>query len=133
MWKAVRASALALVTVGSLTLAGEGFVAPARAESLVLTEAHIARLKTALKLSPEQLVHWRALEAALRNIIRHPAAENGGGLVQRARARIGTYVLSAAAVQQVAWAARPLISSLDDSQKHEGMAAIEAMGVGALF
>ena len=134
MWTTARASVFALATLAVLALAGEGIaVAPAHAQELVVTDAHIARLKNVLKLTPAQEVHWRAVEAALRDVVRRPPTDEITGIVQRVRARIGTYVLNATAARRVASAAQPLIASLDDQQKQDGMTAVREMGVASLF
>lgn len=145
MWTAVRFGAVTLIVACLLPASREGLVASARAQeqpaaqeqltepTVVITESHIARLKSVLKLTPAQEVYWRALEAALRDIVRRPHADEGGGLVQRVRARINGYVLNAAAMRRVAVAAQPLIASLDDEQKQNGITAVRAMGVASLF
>jgi hypothetical protein len=133
MWKAAFVGAIALVTVGSVSVTRDGIgVTQAAAQEVVVTDAHIARLKTALRLSPSQEIHWRSLEAALRNVSHKPVGDDMT-LVQKVRARLKSYVLDAAAAHRVAAAAQPLIATLDDQQKQEGLTAIRAMGVSALF
>jgi hypothetical protein len=61
------------------------------------------------------------------------ADDQNGGIVQRARARIAQWRLSASAARRLSAAAQPLISSLDEGQKRSGMAAMRAMGVAALY
>lgn len=144
MWKAARFGAIAFIVACVATATGNGPVLPAYAQeqlaqeqqgepAVVVTESHIARLKSALKLTPAQEVHWRALEAELRNVIHRRHTDESTGLVQRVRARISGYVLNAAAMHRVAVAAQPLIASLDDEQKQSGMNAVQAMGVASLF
>jgi hypothetical protein len=133
MWKAAFVGALALVTVGSFSVTRDGIgVTQAAAQEVVLTDAHIHRLKTVLKLSPSQEIHWRSLEAALRSVA-HKQPGDDVTLVQKVRARLKSYVLDAAAAHRVARAAQPLIATLDEQQKQEGMSVIRAMGVSALF
>jgi hypothetical protein len=135
MWKAAFVGALALVTLGSFSVTRDGIVVTqAAAQEVVVTDAHISRLKSALRLSPAQEVHWRSLEAALRNVAVKPSDEEGRTtLIQKVRARLKSYVLDAAAAHRVARAAQPLIATLDDQQKQEGMTVIRAMGVATLF
>ena len=134
MWKAAFVGAFAFVALGfSVSPNGIG-VAQASAQEVVVTDAHIARLKSVLRLSPSQEVHWRSLEAALRNVSGSRAgSDETAGLVQRVKARLRSYVLDAAAAHRVAVAAQPLIATLDESQKQDGLTAIRAMGVSALF
>lgn len=134
MWKAAFVGAFALVTLGSMSVSSNGVgVTQAAAQEVVVTDAHIARLKSVLRLSPAQEVHWHSLEAALRNVTTARGSDEPTGLVQRVKARLRSYVLDAAAAHRVAAAAQPLIASLDDTQKHDGMIAIRAMGVSTLF
>jgi hypothetical protein len=132
MWKAAFVGALALMCI-SLTITRDGIgVTQAAAQDVVVTDAHIAHLKAALKLSPSQEVHWRSLESVLRSVGQR-AQKDENGLIQRVRARLRSYVLDAAAAHRVAMAAQPLISSLDDQQRQNGLTVIRAMGVSALF
>jgi hypothetical protein len=133
MWKAAFVGAFALVTLGSLSVTRDGIgVTQAAAQEVLVTDAHIARLKSVLRLSPAQEIHWRGLESALRSVTqRSPSDETG--LVQKVKARVRAYVLDAAAAHRVAAAAQPLIATLDPQQRQDGMVAIRAMGVSALF
>ena len=129
MWMALRACAFALATMGAVCV---GDVAPAKAQNVVLTEGKIAQLKNVLQLSPAQEVHWRTLIATLRDVLNRPQQDEGG-FVQRVKARVGSYVLNAAALRQVSAAAQPLIASLNEDQKRDGMGVVRAMGVASLF
>src|SRR5689334_11068051 len=107
MWKTARVVALALAMFGSMSFAHNGFAA-ANAEELtsasgvVVTDATIARLKAALRLSPAQETHWRTLEATLRHLAqdqqtRVADATGSVGFVQRVKARMKSYVLDVSA------------------------------------
>jgi len=136
MWKAALAGAFALATIGSLSVSTNGVgITTAAAQDIVITESHISRLKRSLRLTPAQQVHWYKVEAALRAYLtRAASSENSeGSYYQRARARIAGYALNAAAMHRVSAAARPLIASLDEEQKREGMHAIQAMGLASMF
>ena len=139
MWKTARVVALALAMFGSMSFAHDGFAAAradermASADGVVVTEDMIARLRTVLRLSAAQEVHWRALEATLRGISHKPQQDASTGLVQRVRARMKSYVLDFSAARRVAAAAQPLIESLDEDQKRDGMNAVRALGVASLF
>jgi hypothetical protein len=140
MWKSALAGAVALAIIGTFSATRDGVaIAQAAAQEavapagVIVTDATISRIKRALRLSPAQEVHWRAVEATLRGIMRSSHVDESDGLIQRVRAKIGSYVVSAAAAQQVAAAARPLIASLDEQQKQDGLDAIRTFGVAALF
>src|SRR3954469_7016907 len=79
MRKAVFAGAVALAMMGPLLVSEHGFgPATASAQDVVVTEGKIARLRSALRLTAEQLQHWRPVEAALRAAIREQHASAGG-------------------------------------------------------
>jgi hypothetical protein len=130
MWMAIRAGAFALATMGAVCVTG---IAPAAAENVVLTESKISQIKNVLQLSPAQEAHWRALMVTVRGVIDRQQGEEPAGLVQRVKSRVGSYVLNAAALHQISFAARPLIASLNEDQRRDGMQVVRAMGVAALF
>jgi hypothetical protein len=130
MWKAALAGAM-LATMGATFCQAQDngsfdYAQPAR-QGPTITAGHIARLKAALKLTPEQQRHWPAVASALHNLSRK-TANSAQGLRQRASAAVG----SAAAVRRVAAAARPLIASLTDQQRQAGMQVIRASGFASL-
>ena len=132
MRKAVFAGAVALATMGPLFVSENGFgPASASAQEVLVTEGKIARLRGALRLTAEQLQHWRPVEAALRAAVREQ--REGQGLVQRVRERVGSYAGSAVALQRALSAAGPLIASLDDRQRESGRNALRSMGGAAMF
>lgn len=133
MKKAVFAGAVALAMMGPLIVSESGFgPARAHAQAVAVTEGKIARLRSALHLTAEQLPHWRPVEAALRVAIREQRAENGGW-VHKVRERVSTYAGGAMALQQAVSAAGPLIASLDERQRQSGRNALRAMGGAAMF
>ena len=132
MKKAVFAGAVALAMMGPLLVSEKGFgPVAASAQEVVVTEGKIARLRSALRLSGEQLQHWRPVEAALRAAIREQREAHG--LVQKVRERVSHYAGNAMALQRAMSAAGPLIASLDDKQRESGRRALSSMGGGALF
>lgn len=132
MKKAVFAGAVALAMMGPLLVSERGFgPAPAAAQDVVVTEGKIARLRSALRLTGEQLQHWRPVEAALRAAIREQ--REGEGWVRKVRDRVGDYAGSAMALQRALSAAGPLIASLDEKQRESGRNALRSMGGAALF
>ena len=100
----------------------------ASAQEVNVTEGKIARLRAALHLRGEQLIHWRPVEAALRAAAREQRAEHNDGWVQRVRNKVSSYASSAMALQQAYAAAGPLIASLDEHQRESGKHALRAMG-----
>jgi len=132
MRKAVFAGAVALAMMGPLFVSEKGFgPAPAAAQDVVVTEGKIARLRSALRLTGEQLQHWRPVEAALRAALREQ--REGQGLVQKVRDRVHSYAGSAMALQRAISAAGPLIASLDERQRERGRSALRSMGGAAMF
>jgi hypothetical protein len=135
MRKAVFAGALALALVGPLLVSEHGFgPATASAQDVAVTEGKIARLRAALRLTAEQMRHWRPVEAALRAAMRSErTAESNDGWVHKVGARVRGYASNAAALQQAYAAAGPLIASLDERQRASGRNALRAMGGASLF
>jgi len=139
---AVLAGAVALAMVGPLSVSEDGFgpasavaqEGPAVAQegpAVVVTEGKIARLRAALRLTAEQMAHWRPVEAALRAAIREQ--REGQGLVQKVRDRVSTYAGSAMALQRAMSAAGPLIASLDEKQRESGRSALRSMAGASMF
>ncbi len=132
MKKAVFAGAVALAMMGPLFVSEKGFgPSHASAQEVAVTEGKIARLRAALRLTGEQLQHWRPVEAALRAALREQRAE--GGWVHKVRDSVSNYAGSAVALQRAYSAAGPLIASLDEKQRESGRHALAAMGGGAMF
>ena len=77
---------------------------------------NIARIKSALNLTPAQRAYWPPVESALRRVAREQQATSGG-LIRRIGHRVVSIVLTGAAVRRLAVAARPLIDRLNDDQK----------------
>jgi hypothetical protein len=132
MRKAVFASAVALAMMGPLLVSEHGFgPSSAAAQDVVVTEGKIARLRSALRLTGEQIQHWRPVEAALRAAVREQ--REGQGLVQKVRDRVGSYAGSAMAIQRAMSAAGPLIASLDERQRESGRNVLRSMGGASMF
>jgi hypothetical protein len=129
MWKAALAGAVALATIGSVSVSHDGIgIAPAAAQDVVVSEAQIAQLRNTLRLTAQQEHHWRPVEARLRSLARQREASADGGIVQRVRSSAG-YALTAVALQRLKSAAQPLIRALNDEQKQAGLSALQSMGV----
>jgi zinc resistance-associated protein len=95
------------------------------------TDARVAALKAALKLTPAQEKNWPAVEQAIRDISRERiaqrearrAAEQRTDATERLRDRADALASRAAALRRQADAEKPLYQSLDEAQKRRfGMA-----------
>jgi hypothetical protein len=133
MWKALIAGTTILTIAGS-TLAFAQQPSPAERSHRVqltaddiaaFTDARIAALKTALKLTPDQEKNWPAVEQALRDIskerLARRAARGAAGqpvdATERLRDRADALSARAAALRRLADAEKPLYQSLDEAQK----------------
>jgi zinc resistance-associated protein len=133
MWKALIAGTTLLTIAGS-TLASAQQPAPAERphhsqltadDIAAFTDARIAALKTALKLTPAQEKNWPAVEQALREIgkergARRVARGTAGQPVdatERLRNRADALAARAAALRRLADSEKPLYQSLDEAQK----------------
>ncbi len=134
MFKTALVGAVALATVSSFSISLDGVrITPASAQEIVVSHLQIARLKSALHLTPDQEHLWRPVEATLRVLAQqqqqYRVASIDSGFVERTHARISGYALTAAALQRLRSAAQPLIGRLNDEQKHAGMQVLQSMGV----
>jgi zinc resistance-associated protein len=133
MWKALVAGTTMLTIAGS-TLASAQQPPPAERSQraqltaddiAAFTDARIAGLKAALKLTPAQEKNWPAVEQALRDIskerIARRAARAAAGqttdATERLRERADALTARAAALRRLADAEKPLYQSLDEAQK----------------
>ena len=133
MWKALIAGTTILTIAGS-TLAFAQQPSPAERSHRVqltaddiaaFTDARIAALKTALKLTPDQEKNWPAVEQALRDISKERfarratrgAAGQPVDATERLRDRADALSARAAALRRLADAEKPLYQSLDEAQK----------------
>jgi hypothetical protein len=99
----------------------------------VLNDAQIASIKKRLNLTPQQEAMWPPVEAALRHIsYTKNSAEPQGRLAQQGAGRIAFIDPSSAQVQQLKYAALPLIMRLNDDQKREVNSLAHVMGLDKL-
>jgi len=91
---------------------------------------NIARIKSALKLTPAQEPYWAPVEAALRDLNHRQAQSEGDGLVRRISHRVVSIALNSATIQKLAAAARPLIGVLDAEQMRTAHGLAQEMGLG---
>jgi hypothetical protein len=125
--------AFALAMVGPFSFSPQGFgIAPAAAQEVVVTEAQISRLHAILHLTAAQEHHWHAVAATLRRLgraQRYQVASVDAGYVERARARVAGYTVTAMTMQRLRTVAQPLIAALSEEQKNAGRGALASMGV----
>jgi hypothetical protein len=126
----------------ALTLACLGFLpnfttdAGAYESSNVQGRIDIARIKSILKLTPEQQHYWPAVESALRGIARQQVqqpVEQSEGMISRVSHRVYSFVLDGATIARIGAAARPLVKVLDDRQKQDAIALCHEMGLGQVL
>jgi hypothetical protein len=99
----------------------------------IIKEFHIARLRAALNLTPAQHAYWTPVEAALRSIARLQSRDVAAvGFVQRMNDRASSMAGEAMQLRRLASAARPLIQTLDETQKRDGMALARHYGFDRL-
>jgi hypothetical protein len=96
----------------------------------VLNDAQIASIKRRLNLTADQEQMWPAVESALRKIAytKH-AADPQGHAAPSSGGRIAYIDPGSAEVQQLKYAALPLIMRLNDDQKHEVKMMAHVMGL----
>ena len=130
----VCAGAFALATIGLLPTmpaasANELRYAPAE-QSPMTAAINVGRIRSVLRLTPQQEPLWAPVEAALRNVVRQQAHSEPAGFIRRIGNRVVQVVLTSAAVERLAIAARPLIAVLDDDQKRTASGLAQEMGLG---
>jgi hypothetical protein len=139
MLKFALAGAVALATMGSsLAFADNGgseLGQHSRSTSgTVLTQAHISRFKSILKLTPEQQPLWPAVERAFNEMVKAQLRDETGseGVIRRINNRAASMGVSALALQHLASAAYPLIRTLDDGQKQSAIALARSLGLESM-
>ena len=133
MWKALIAGTTMLMIAGS-TLASAQQSSPAERshraqltadDIAAFTDARIAGLKAALKLTPAQEKNWPAVEQAVRDFSKERIAQREArraagqrtDATERLRDRADALTNRAAALRRLADAEKPLYQSLDEAQK----------------
>jgi hypothetical protein len=91
----------------------------------VLTDAHIASIKSLLNLTLDQEQHWAAVETELREMARrHAELKQESAEGKRSKAGV-----LAELAQRLYWAAGPLVLSMREDQKQEIRRLARAMGL----
>ena len=120
------------VCAGAFTLAVFGLLSfsPAARAGEMAASINVARIHNVLRLTHEQERYWRPVETALRELADHQERTESDGFVHRVSRRVVSIVLSSAAVERLAIAARPLIARLNDEQKQAAGQMAQEMGLG---
>jgi hypothetical protein len=90
----------------------------------------VARIKSALHLTPAQEPYWAPVEAALRDLARRQERDANDGLVRRVSKRVVQVALNSATVHRLVAAARPLVKTLDEQQMRTAHGLAQEMGFG---
>jgi len=130
----VCAGVIALVALSLLTI-----VPSARAADMMdsAVPAHtatidVARIKSALHLTPAQEPYWAPVESALRELARRQDRDANDGLVRRVSKRVVQVALNSATVHRLVAAARPLAKTLDEQQMRTAHGLAQEMGFGSV-
>ncbi len=130
----VCAGVFALATVGLMPAMPAAFAtefAYAPAAQSQPASIDVGRIRSTLRLTSQQEPLWTPVEAALRHIARQQQAHaEQAGFIRRISNRVIQIVLTSAAVERLAVAARPLIAVLDDNQKRAASGLAQEMGLG---
>jgi hypothetical protein len=129
----VRAGAVALAMFGLLSnpyFSQAADIGAAAGSLQMAASINIDRVKSVLRLTPEQERYWVPVEAALRDLARRQAQDETAGLARRIGRRVVSVVLNAAAVERLVVAARPLIAVLDQEQRRAAIDLAREMGLG---
>jgi hypothetical protein len=102
------------------------------AQGSISASIDVGRIKSVLRLTPEQERYWQPVEAALRGIARQQAHSESDGFMRRVSRQVVSIVLNSAAVERLVAAARPLIAKLDDQQKQAAGQLAQEMGLGTV-
>ena len=128
----VCAGVIALVALSLLSI-----VPSARAADMIdsAAPAHtatidVARIKSALHLTPAQEPYWAPVESALRELARRQDRDANDGLVRRVSKRVVQVALNSATVHRLVAAARPLAKTLDEQQMRTAHGLAQEMGFG---
>ena len=98
----------------------------------VLNDAQIASIKKRLNLTPDQEALWPAVESALRNVTYVRKAKEIKVASAGSAPPMAYVDTNSAEVQQLKYAALPLIMRLNDDQKREVKSLAYVMGLGGV-
>ena len=102
---------------------------PAPAPMGLLDDGQIAGIKTRLRLTADQTEYWPAVETALRAVAKHQLREMRQNRNPSGKINID---VNSAEVQQLVWAAMPLLQRLREEQKREVRRLVRVIGLDQL-
>ena len=123
----IALAALSLLSIVPSARAADMMDGAAAAQT---TSIDVARIKSALQLTPAQERHWAPVEAALRDLARRQERDANDGLVRRVSKRVVQVALNSATVHRLVAAARPLVKTLDEQQMRTAHGLAQEMGFG---
>jgi hypothetical protein len=126
-------AALGLLSVAPAARADDVVMTTASAPhsaSAPMTSIDIARIKSALHLTPAQERHWAPVESALRELARRQERDANDGLMRRVSKRVVQVALNSATVHRLVAAARPLVKTFDEQQMQTAHGLAQQMGLG---
>ncbi|HET8972914.1 MAG TPA: hypothetical protein VFN63_06470 [Pseudolabrys sp.] len=123
----IALAALSLLSIVPSARAADMMDGAAAAHS---TSIDVARIKSALQLTPAQERHWAPVEAALRELARRQERDANDGLVRRVSKRAVQIALNSATIHRLAAAARPLVKTFDEHQMQTAHGLAQQMGLG---
>ncbi len=97
---------------------------PPKPSNGLLDDAQIASIKGRLRLTAEQEGYWPAVEAALRDVVKHQLA--------RRKDTPSTIDVNSPEVQRLTWAAMPLLMRMREDQKREVRTLARVIGLDAV-
>ena len=122
----IALAALSLFSTAPVAIAADiDSAMPAQTASI-----DVARIKSALHLTPAQEAHWAPVEAALRDLARRQERDANDGLVRRVSKRVVQVALNSATIHRLVAAARPLVKTFDEQQKQTAHGLAMEMGFG---
>jgi hypothetical protein len=135
MKNALCAGAVALAMIGlSFNARAEDFTTVSLEQPQQAPAINIGRIKSVLSLTPKQEAYWGPVEAALRNLYhRQTRTSDDAGFVRRMSHRAVAFVVTSAAIERLAVAARPLLAVLNEDQKRAASSLAQEMGFGEVM
>jgi hypothetical protein len=95
----------------------------------LLDDGQIAGIKTRLRLTADQTEYWPAVETALRAVAKHQLREMRQNRNPSGKVNID---VNSPEVQQLVWAAMPLLHRLREDQKREVRRLVRVIGLDQL-
>jgi hypothetical protein len=134
MKKVICAGAFAFAMIGlSPAVLADEYPTASLEQSPTPPAINIGRIKRVLSLTPRQEAYWAPVESALRNLYRRqPDSSEAAGFVSRMSHRAVSFVITSAAMERLAVAARPLLAVLNDDQKRAASSLAQEMGLGGV-